>query len=451
MLQYEVFDKPESLKNLLPYVISNCNGDAIPELLDPSLQIIEILLGFPVVRDAFLGYNGLQAITSIFTVSKPDAINEKAIAVFGTIVTTILISEDAIKGVVGEFGSIFLALKGDILARFLAALTGLLGFKTFYKAVSLDQRAPLSFQTGFKNGSPAAKLIALKLIYALLVKSVSHKAMSVVAPSVIPLLASEHDAISACAAAVLVSAVPDAPNPEQLLTADLAGFLARGLTGENILSAAALRLAGAISNSLVGAQWLEGQGVIPKACAYLTSQNGILQRLALMFCAAFSSAYPMSAGALTVLPIFLQAVAHEQLHPYPLIFLSNVVMAPEGARQATQALGTLAGLLKSRDETVVQGSLTVILRVAGCPEAISLLRDPAVPAIVELYKAAVPLLESRLFLPVLEVVSALSGTNAGKKALGETPLPATLQEILAKLPKKDVNRPTLMRILARCK
>jgi hypothetical protein len=63
----------------------------------------------------------------------------------------------------------------------------------------------------------------------------------------------------------------------------------------------------------------------------------------------------------------------------------------------------------------------------------------------------VPLLDSRLFLPVLEVISALSGTNAGKKALGETPLPATLQEILGKLPKKDVNRPTLMRILARCK
>jgi hypothetical protein len=51
------------------------------------------------------------------------------------------------------------------------------------------------------------------------------------------------------------------------------------------------------------------------ACASLTSQNELLQRLALMFYAAFSSS----------LPIFLQAVVHEQLHPCPLIFLSNVV------------------------------------------------------------------------------------------------------------------------------
>jgi hypothetical protein len=170
-----------------------------------------------------------------------------------------------------------------------------------------------------------------------------------------------------------------------------------------------------------------------------------------MFCAAFSSAYPMSSAALQVLPIFLQAVAHEQLHPYPLIFLSNVVMAPEGARQATQALAILAGLLKSRDETVVQGALTVILRVVSCPEAITLLKDPAVPAITEVYNGVIPQLDTRLFLPVLEVISALSGTNAGKKALAGTQLPSVLQEKLQNLPKKDANRPTLMRILARCK
>jgi hypothetical protein len=84
-------------------------------------------------------------------------------------------------------------------------------------------------------------------------------------PSVIPLLASQRDAISACAAAVLVSAIPDAPNREQLLTADLAGFLARGSAGETILSAAALRLAGASSSSLVGAQRLGQQAVTAPA------------------------------------------------------------------------------------------------------------------------------------------------------------------------------------------
>jgi hypothetical protein len=449
MLQYEVFDKPESLKNLLPYVISNCNSDAMPELLGPSLQIVQILLGFQVIRDAFLGYNGLQAITSIFTVPKPDAVSELAIAVFAQVVTTILISEEAIKVIVGELGSIFLALKGDILARFLAALTGLLGFKTFYKCVSADQRAPLAFQASFKNGSPAAKLIALKIVYALLVKSISHKAMASVAPAVISLLNSEVDAIGSLAAVVLVSAVPEWANPEELLTEELSKFLTRGLSQESILSAPALRLAGALTNSLTGAQWLESVGVIPRACAFLTSQNGIFQRLALMFCASFSSAYPMSPAALQVLPIFLQAVAHEQLHPYPLIFLSNVVMAPDGARYATSALPTFGVLLKSRDESVVRGALTVILRVVSCPEAIGLLRDPN--AIAEVYRAAVALLDGKLFLPMLEVLSSLSGTPAGKKALGETPLPQVLAETLARLPKKDVNRPTLMRILARCK
>jgi hypothetical protein len=451
MIEQGIYDKPESIKNLFPYIISNCSKDAVPDLLQPSLEIVALLLQVAAIKDSFVTSNGLQAIVSIFTVSKPDAVTELAIRVFATVLTTILLPEEAIRAVIAELEAIFGALKGDTLARFLAAFTGLLNFKSFYKEISTNSRAAPAFEKAFQNGSPAARLIALKIIYALLVKATTHKAMVQIAPVVVPLLRDKNEAVVTMAAAVLVSAVPDAANQEQLFTSDVSGFLMRALGSENSLTASALRLAGAWSNSLSGAQLLEQVGVVPKALALLTSSNGIHQRLALMFAAAFSSAYPMSKRTAASLPLFIQAMRHEQLHPYPLIFLSNVVMAPEVAQYATGAFNIFAILLGSQQETVVKGALTVVLRVVSCSEALGVISDKHVPLLIELFKATEKLLNSPLFVHVLEVISALSGTAAGKAAVTQTNLPAALNSKLEKMPKKDPHRPTLMRILARCR
>jgi hypothetical protein len=449
LIQHEVYDKPESLQNLFPFVVSNCNSDAVPELLAPSLEIVQILLALAQIQEGFLQCNGLQAISSIFTAQKPDAVAELAISVFSYVLSNILVSEEAVKATVGDIGSVFMCLKGDVLAKYLAAFTGLLQFKSLYKAVNQDDRAPLAFGACFKSSSVAARLLALKITYVLLTKSTTHKAMAAVAPSLVQILVSQQPpAITVLACYCLVSAVPDYRNLESILSADLANFFQAALGSETALTAPALRLAGAISTVLVGAKFLEANGFVGKLTVFLGSKNGTIQKIALMFYAAFSAAYPMSKEAIKVVPTFLQASEYAQLHPYPLIFLSNVVMHPEGAAQVVIAIERFAKLMLAQDDSTVRGALVVASRAASCPEALTFAKEPG--PLVTLFTACEKHLDGAYFLTILEVVSAFSGTAAGKKAIVETRLPEGLQGRLETLPKRDQSRPTLMRILARC-
>jgi hypothetical protein len=97
---------------------------------------------------------------------------------------------------------------------------------------------------------------------------------------------------------------------------------------------------------------------------------------------------------------------------------------------------------------VVRGAITVVSRAASCPEALQHVKEPV--SLVTLFQAVDKHIDGPYFLAILEIVSALTGTAAGKKAIQETRLPDSLQSRLDSLPKRDPNRPTLMRILARC-
>jgi hypothetical protein len=65
MIEQGIYDKPESLKNLFPYIISNCSKDAVPDLLQPSLEIVALLLQITAIKDSFVTGNGLQAIVDL--------------------------------------------------------------------------------------------------------------------------------------------------------------------------------------------------------------------------------------------------------------------------------------------------------------------------------------------------------------------------------------------------
>ena len=449
ILEYKIYERRESLRDVLPFIIANCSSDATEDLLDPSLDVASKIIEFDEIKQAFLDYGGLVSITSVFISGKSEAVCEKAINVFGSIVNSTVLPRSCIEHCISELPAITKALDDDTLARFLAAFVGLLNFKDTYRVFGQNgERAAPAIACCFKSESPAAKLIALKICYALLTKNKTHNAVCKIAPLFVPLLLGQPEPVVNLAAACLTQSVPDCANIPELMNEDLVVFFNTALEQGSALAVYGLRLCGAVSNNLVGAQFLEKHGIMGRVAPFLQSDHELTQRLALMAYAAFSSSCPMSSAAIDVVSVFLEAMKEDNLKPYPLIFLSNVVVHPDGAIQCAAALGNFASLLTSADSTTIAGALTTIMRVTSCPEALQNCRDST--AIIELYRTAEHHLDDKFFLSYLEVISDLSGTQPGREALAKTQLPGLLMKKLDQLHKSDPNRPTIMRVLTRC-
>lgn len=448
ILDHKIYQRNQSLRDILPFIISNCGADALEDLLDVSLDAVSKMIQFEEIKAAFIEYRGLSSITSVVT-SKSSTICEKAIRVFETVVNSPMLPRSCIEQCVTDLPAVTQALQGDILARFLAAFVGLLNFKDTYHVLgSNGERAIPAIAKCFNAESPAAKLIALKICYALLMKNKTHKVVSNMAPLFVPLLHDEPEPVINMAAACLIAFVPDYSNINEIMNDDLAVFFNNALDEGSPLSIYGLRLCGAVANNLVGAEFLEKKGIIRKVAPFLQSTHELTQKLALMAYAAFSSSCPMSQAAIDVVPVFLDAMKEDRLSPYPIIFLSNVVIHPDSAIQCASALGNFASLLASADDTTMSGVLTTLMRVTSCPEALQNCRDSA--PITEIYRTAEEHFDDQFFLQFLEVISDLSGTASGRQALAETQIPDLLAHKLDQLHKTDPNRPTIMRVLTRC-
>ena len=90
------------------------------------------------------------------------------------------------------------------------------------------------------------------------------------------------------AAACLTQSVPDCANIPELMNEDLVVFFNTALEQGSALAVYGLRLCGAVSNNLVGAQFLEKHGIMGRVAPFLQSDHELTQRLALMAYAALS-------------------------------------------------------------------------------------------------------------------------------------------------------------------
>ncbi|OHT13310.1 TKL family protein kinase [Tritrichomonas foetus] len=445
LIKHNIYDRPESLKPILSFVIKNSNSDSIPDLLLPSLKVVNTLLPLKDLYAAFTSCGIFQAIFSIFTTKQSSKVTKAASKALSLIINKVDITEEELSSVILGIPEAVNKLSTDALPQYVAIFAHLLRVQTFYKSLVNTSAAAECIGSILESKSNAAVLLGLKLCFALLKNESTKSLFATISESYLKLVTSTIAPISAVASACLIQSASDL---SILLNKSIEKFLCNTLSSENEMTLNSLRICGAIASTPEGAYFLETKEIVKLVKNFVNSENGMIQKLALMVFAAYSSSNPTSKASLEVVDTFIAAMKFEPLQPYAIIFLSNVVIHPDGAIACAQQLAIFGNALQSESSIVLQGALHTLIRIVSCPEASAYIRDST--PIIEIYRVVNDHLKDNLFSTCVDLVSGLSGTVPGKRALGETNLQEKLKKKLKKLNPYDPLKSTVLRILARC-
>ena len=444
LLKGQCYDRGSSLKTILSFVIQNSSGDAIPDLLYPSLLVFKKLLNFKILIETFQTNNAFAAINSIFKTTQSEKVYTLAIKIFILLFDNLVISDDNIKEALTSIPNAVKNMPPEFLPHYIAALANLLSLKNFYPIVaSLKGDSPIA--KIFSSTSPQAVLLGLKLCFALLKNDITKNYIVQLAPYFLNLVTSNITPIASLAGACLVQS---SDNVSYLLNKEVLNFFNYALASENEMTLNGLRLCGALASTPQGALFLEQNNIIKQIQSFINSQNPLLQKLVIMTFAAYSSTHPISVESLNVIPTFIGAMQFEPLQQYATVFLSNVIIHPKGAMLCAQQLGVFCNALSSTNPAVVHDVLKAIVGIVTCPEALKNIVD--MNSVITIYKIAeANLNHPQLFNTYLELISGFSGTDIGIQAINQTSLKNSLHQLQMGMPYTDSRKALILRILAR--
>lgn len=450
IISYKAYDSPESARYLVPYAIANIAPESMPDLLIPSIKLAQYIAQDTQLLNTFIDYGGLAQLANIIASSNSQEGIDIAYQLLISILSSVPISDKSITVLVASFPNAVMTIKSDTsLIKYISCFAFILAFKSTYRAVVKEDKFMTAIVHLLRTKYPNVVVLTLKLCFSFLSKATTFQQFASIAETeYLRLIESQVKPIAAMAAHCLVCSIPASKNPTVFYTQSIVQFLKNSLGATSELTSPGLRLSGTLANNKEGAQFLDNNGIIQLVTPFIGSTNGYHQKISIIVLSAFSSSFTMSQIALRMIPTFIQALQFEQLAPYPLIFLANMAIHPDGATKCAQSIGKFIQYLKSTDSMNVGRALVAISRILSCHESVSAITDSN--AILELFSVSASMTEAKLFETFIDIVSTLSGTSIGRTTLTQTNLPQTLQDKMDQLPKNDPLRPAIMRILARC-
>jgi serine/threonine protein kinase len=429
---------------MFSHIARNALVNAIPEALEGLLRsTLRLLMGLTGIAPALSQLCIGDSPERVFMASKHrnQAIASAALDLFIRIVPAGGIpSERTIALFVSEFPSLFKNWNDGNREKALRSFALLLKSEKVFAELSKSKDMLGILCSCFLSQSPKIALFSLKLFCAILANSSCFTLYSSLLPSLSVLLTSPFPSIRLLVASALTFGF--APN---LATPELLEFLNRSFTDEKIV-VAALKLAGVISGSFRGALFLEP--VIPDALKLLRSPDVKVRHFAVLVCCSCALSNPISDTVAQAAPDMFALVHARQEGLFPLMFLSNLAVHPQGAVLCAKNFQMLVAELQSAKDTRLDLLLAAFERIVGVHESLNMLTVEDVAAfLAEARKYWTEEVAPRVFA----VVDALVASGVGKKAIAHSDLPTIIQEKLRELPLTSPIRTSAMRILARAK
>lgn len=481
MIEKKVYAKPESLKEILVNVINNIESNAIPELVLPSLQIIKMLLELRELFDVFIENHIFTSIVSISKYKFEDVkIYSEASSIFSLIIksmknnTKTILKEEDVIFTIQTLQTVYTTLPDKALPLYVATLSNLLQVKIFYSVITKDNKNEItkSFETFLTNcKSDQAVLLCLKICFALLCDSETQEKLATIAKTAyIPLMKSKSQDVASLAAACLIHSTLDI---KMILNDNVTDFLKTALSPSNRggpMELNALRLCGAFSSTEEGAKFLEEKGISTLLSQFIADikdynekdNKKLKNKLAVMAISSYSKVFPISKVTLGLIENIIKMINQKDMIMYTATFLANAVIHPSGAKVVAKNFDKITQSLieinkttkadgKSDEDTekvyTVFQLLRAMKRVVTIPEAMELIKN--IKTISQIYDAALFHLDDVLFNPYLDLVSDLSCTENGKKALSQSNIVNSLNSKMGSLKKDDFRKFSILRIIAR--
>lgn len=304
------------------------------------------------------------------------------------------------------------------------------------------------------TSDPRVHFLTLRLIYSFLTQpKLTQKFISFL-PIISKILAgyisvSNPVPVLTMASSCILLLFPYAQNDDDILNEFISLFLKNALQNENQLSIMGLRLFGVISSTVKGCLFLDSNGLVSPLTSFLVSKFDLIRNLTISCFAEFSSNYTLHKTLLEIVPTFIQFAKTYSGEPleHSLFFLTNLAPHPSAASLISRELSGIIKIVKDENDKVSKFALEVVNRTLSSPEGVQSLQiGNEVPAFFAL---AEKILGQRIISSYLTAIDLFSATQLGRQALLESTLPVILARSMSILPNTDLNKPILLRIVAR--
>jgi serine/threonine protein kinase len=444
-IQGNAFDDPTSLAVLAANVLTNAIPEALDELLRATLALLRKLVDVPTVLLSIVSANGAELIFAV-TSRKDKSFQLQALDILRKVLLMSCPTHDTIKSILAGFLAIVESRDADLQVHVMVILAILLRGTVVFALVPTVPSVFKSFQILFTSTNETVLTCALRLCDAFLSHVDSSASFVELRPNLVPLLAAQSEAAIQMAANCIAAIAQRAPaevKPEDSLTQ----FLQQSLGGSSVLTViAALKLAGVLSGSASGAQYLEGIGSISAIAKLLVHPTKKVKKLAFAVMASVSASLPISKAAIEAMPAIFASL-DEEFENFPLIAISNFMVNPIAATRCAKRLSPLVKQFKSNDHVKMRLALTAIHRILLAPEAREGMTDSK--TVRKLVRATEPYWDQQNAAKIFEIIERVAEVPACRPVVMASNLPRFLADRAQTMDMADPRRPVWLRILCR--
>lgn len=438
----KLFDEDSHFEVIIPNVVINVNSDSTPELLLASLDLISKITEY---KSSFVQLNASDSLLFILPLCghKNAEIATQSFKLILKIISATTPSEIFMNLYINNFEN-YSKCCDEFSLSHLSICALLMRQTRFYNMFSNNKFAVGSLKNYLHRENPATTIYALKICYAFISNPCCTFTFSYLANDLSKLLSNSNNVISILSAACLTRLLAsDSDIMKNVLSDSIADYLNKNISSNDPdIVCSALRLAGSLSSTIIGAEFIESNNIVYCIAKQLQSNNSEIKLFSLMVFAAYSSQIPSSPSLIKSIPIIIEMKDDSKYFKYVNIFLSNITVDPEGAAECVKYLKEILSVF-NQDE----GIFTTIFRIVTTPEAQEKINDGKI--IQEIFDNTKNLWDSPNATRVFKIYDALSTISEGYVILKQNNLCDILKTRLNEIHITSPHRPIFKRIISR--